>query len=105
MKNMDSLTEYSDSADRYFELFAARHFHDLSEHPEARAEAIASHYCQLAHCAAELRKLIVLSRGFEVASEDLWSLNEVIKMQTRLIQDAHYRAFGIKLEWPERKAD
>ncbi len=69
----------------------------LSQYPEYQEETIATHYLSLAATAQQLYHLIK-HRHY---SGDSKEVNEVISMLTTQIQDSHYEAFGIKLEWPK----
>lgn len=69
----------------------------LARYPETQAEAIASHYSALVTTALTLKQLVESKRYGNPASD----IDEVINMLVSDVKEAHFKAFGIELEWKE----
>ena len=72
----------------------------LARYPNTQAEAIAYHYSSLATTGATLKSLVESKQYGNPASD----INKMIDMLVEDIKEAHFKAFGIELEWKEKGA-
>lgn len=67
----------------------------LARYPETQAEAIAYHYCPLFESALILKRMVE-SRQYGYTTPDT---DQMINKLVEDIKEAHFKAFGIELEW------
>lgn len=72
----------------------------LARYPETQAEAIAYHYSSMATTALTLKTLIE-SLHYGGHAPDI---AEMIDMLVVDIKEAHFKAFGIELDWKVKEA-
>jgi Asp/Glu/hydantoin racemase len=70
----------------------------LARYPETQAEAIAYHYASMATTAFTLKKLVE-QKQYGVSAPDI---GEMIDMLIVDVKEAHFKAFGLELEWKEK---
>jgi hypothetical protein len=73
----------------------------LARYPETQAEAIAYHYASMATTGATLKSLVESKQYGNPASD----IDEVINMLVEDVKEAHFKAFGIELEWKHEPHD
>lgn len=71
----------------------------LARYPNTQAETIAYHYSSLATTAFTLKKLVE-QKQYGVSAPDI---DKMIDMLVSDIKEAHFKAFGIELEWKAKE--
>lgn len=84
------------NADRLTAALTAAKFAALSEHPDRRAWAIASHYCGYINAALALHRLAQVRRHIGPDPK----IDPYIERLVAKISDGHREDLGLALEWP-----
>jgi len=90
------MTEREETA-RHIESLQTRY--RLARYPNTQAEAIAYHYSSVATTAFTLKKLVE-QKQYDVSATDI---DKVIDMLVKDIKQGHFKAFGLELEWKEKR--